>query len=234
MNEQAQIDKINAKLEKPVTDRPKVMPGNKSFWGMNHLNGNLLCAVDTETTGFSPEKNGIIEICILPLNSRLDVHENFPMFHMRMKPEEGEEIDPDALRVTQMDLARIMLEGFQRDTVADYVMNWFETLGLPAGKKVVPLAHNWPFDRLMIQYWLGEKSFEHIFHGQFRDLMSVALYLNDCADARAEQVPFSKVGLRYVCNLLKVEHLKAHTAIGDCMATAQCYKKILSFRPGLL
>ncbi len=212
----------------------KVTSGNKTFWGMAHLNGNLLCALDVETTGFDLDMHGIIEIAIVPLNAQIEPHEHFPLFHMRMKPDEGEEIDQDAIRVNGVDLAQIILEGHQRDSVADYLMNWFDALHLPGYKKIIPLACNWPFDRSMIERWLGKASFEHIFHPHYRDIQPVANYLNDCADARAEAVDFPKVSLQYLCNLLKVPQLKAHTAISDCIATAQIYKKLLSFRPGLL
>lgn len=206
----------------------------KTFWGMNHLNGNLLCAIDTETSGFDPDMHGILEICILPLNSNIEPHEHFPLFHMRMKPDEGEELDEDAIRVNKIDLARMLLEGYPRDNVSDYLMNWFSCLGLPGNKKIIPLAANWPFDRMMIERWLGRESFESIFHPWYRDVQPVANYLNDCADVRVEPVPFPKVNLGYLCNILKVENLQAHTALSDCLATAKIYKRLMSYRPNLL
>lgn len=216
-------------------DKPSfVTSGNKTFWGMNHLNGNLLCAIDTETTGFDPINNGIIEIAIVPLDRFLNPHEKFVCFHMRMKPEPGEDIDPEALRVTQLNMSQIVLEGFERTTVADYLVNWFNELGLPAGKKIMPLAANWPFDRAMIESWLGKATYESIFHPYYRDVQGIANYLNDCADMRAEKVPFAKIKLSYLCSLLKVEQLNSHTAMSDCLATAEVYKKMLSFRPELL
>lgn len=211
-----------------------VQRDSKTFWGMNHLNDNLLCAIDVETTGFNPDVHGIIEVCVLPLNGNIEPHLHFPAFHMRMKPEEGEEFDADAMRVTQMDLATIMLNGFDREVVADYLMNWFESLGLIKYKKLIPLGCNWPFDRTMLERWIGRESFEHIFHPHYRDIQPAALFLNDCADTRAEAVPFAKVNLQYLCGLLKVEQMQAHSAASDCLATAKIYRKLLTMRPGLL
>jgi DNA polymerase III epsilon subunit-like protein len=212
----------------------KITSANKTFWGMNHLNGNLLCAVDVETTGTDPNIHGIVEIAILPLNGNLEPHEHFPLFHMRMKPEEGEEIDEEAFKINQTDLADLILTGFPRETVADFLMNWFETLGLIKYKKIMALGCNWPFDRAMLERWVGKESFEHVFDVRYRDVQVAANFLNDCADVRCEQVPFSKVNLKYLCSTLKVENPRAHSAIGDCLATAQIYRKLLNMRPGLL
>lgn len=212
----------------------KVTSANKTFWGMNHLNGNLLCVIDVETTGFNPVDNGIIEICIVPLNQYIEPHEEFRLFHMRMKPEQGEDINEDALRINKTDLADLMMNAFQRETVSDLFLHWFQHLNLVAGKRLLPLACNWPFDRNMIEAWLGRESFDYIFDSRYRDVQTACLFLNDCADVRCEQVPFPKVNLKYLCSQLKIEHPNAHTAIGDCIVTAQIYKRLMTMRPTLL
>lgn len=212
----------------------KVTNSNKTFWGMSHLNGHLLCAIDVETTGFSTVDNGIIEICVLPLNQYIEPHDEFPLFHMRMKPEEGEQINDDALRITKTDLADLMMNAFHRETVADLFMNWFQALHLVSGKRLLPLACNWPFDRNMIEAWLGKETFDSVFDSRYRDVQTACLFLNDCADARCEEVPFPKVNLKYLSSQLKIEHPNAHTAIGDCLVTAKVYRKLLTMRPGLL
>ena len=36
-----------------------------------HLNGDLLCAVDCETTGLNCKEHDIIQVCVLPLDSQI-------------------------------------------------------------------------------------------------------------------------------------------------------------------
>lgn len=212
----------------------KITSNNKTFWGMNHINGNLLCAVDIETTGLDIDNHGILEIAVLPLNGMLEPHEHFHLFHMRMKPEDGEDFDLDAMRITGKDLCDVKLNGFDRETVADYFLRWFESLGLAKNKRIMPLAANWPFDREWIARWIGRESMDYLFDPRYRDVQTASLFLNDCADIRCEEVPFPKVNLKYLASQLKVNNPYAHSALGDAITTAAIYKKMMGMRPGLL
>lgn len=204
---------------------------SKVFLGMKHLNGNLICAVDTETTGVDPDVSGIVEIAVIPIDHMLNVHPSIPLFNMTMKPEDGEVIDERALQVTKKDLGKIIMNANTRDRVGDLLLSWFEGLKLAPGKKVIPLAHNWPFDREMIIKWIGRSSFDYIFSPLYRDTMAIASYLNDCADARNEDVPYSKVNLKWLTKQYNIEHIDAHTALSDALATANLYKEMVKRGP---
>lgn len=203
----------------------------KVFYGMRHLNGNVLCSIDTETTGTNPDESGVIEIAAIPLNHMLDVHPALGLFNMTMKPDEGEVIDERAMTVTKKELGRILLLGNNRDRVGDLFIAWFEGLKLGTYKKLIPLAHNWPFDREMIIKWLGRKTYEYIFSPLYRDTMQFANFLNDCADARGEDVPYSKVNLAWLTKQYGIEHLDKHTALSDALATAHLYKDMVKRGP---
>lgn len=194
---------------------------------MQHLNGNLLCAVDVETTGKNPELQDIIEVCILPVDQNFDIHSHFAMFHMRMRPSNPENIDYKAIRVNQADVAQLCLNGLDADKVADLLWEWFQGLELAPNKQIWPLAQNWVFDRAFLVKWLGLEMFNNIFAPMFRDTFAISQFLNDAAAVRHDPIPFPKASLGALANHFGVEQIQAHTAVSDCMTTAQVYKALL-------
>jgi DNA polymerase III epsilon subunit-like protein len=194
-----------------------------------HLNGNLFCAVDTETTGLDPEQNSIIELCILPLKSDYSINKSIMPFNMQMKPIEGKVIDREAMQVNKINLANVMVHCLDAYRVADLLVEWFEKLGLPQYKRIVPIAQNWPFDRAFLISWLGVKTYELLFDRHYRDTMALALSMNDICDMRVQKIPFPKVNLSFLAKRFGIENPDPHRAIGDAVTTAQVYKKLLQY-----
>lgn len=196
---------------------------------MIHLNGNLLCAIDTETTGLRPYHHDVIEVCFLPLDNYCRPSTKHMAFNMKLKPRRPDNIDMQAMSVNKMSLFDIMKTGVDPDAAADLFDEWFTKLGLPEGKRISPLAQNWGHDKHFLSDWLGHENFEYRIDGRYRDTMSTALYLNDKADVNVEQVPFPKVNLRYLCNCLKIDldAARYHTTLYDCIKTAEVYYAML-------
>lgn len=203
---------------------------------MKHLNGHLLCAVDVETTGLEVGKHEIIQIAVLPLDFDLKPSTTLMPFDMKLKPENLPSIDVGAITVNKLKIANLILTGHDSYAAADLFVEWFQNLGLPEGKRIMPLASNWVFDKSFIQEWMGFHNFNYVFDGRYRDLMCCALYLNDKADIQTEQYPFPKVNLAYIANCLKVpfEADYCHNALYDCALTAACYREILRVRTGII
>lgn len=209
---------------------------------MKHLNGNILAVVDVETTGTKPRHNDIIEICILPLSHSLEPDKGVLPFNLTLQPARPENIDLEALRVQRKDMDDVVkqaiprntskitdsaLKGCDPDKACDLLFEWFERLHLKPNKRIMPIAHNWCFDREFIIDWLGLEGFEYIFDPRYRDLMGISLFENDVADWRAESFPYQKNTLRYLCSTLKISVPDAHTALDDCVATAKAYKSMI-------
>jgi DNA polymerase III epsilon subunit-like protein len=201
---------------------------------MQHWNGHQLVAVDVETTGLDPFYHEICQICILPLDSNSVPRRGIMPFYVELKIDYPERTDLEAMSVSRANLVKIQRRGFDKEAAKDLLEDWIKKLKLPVTsggrpKMLIPLAHNWPFDRAFIQAWLGTSLFNDIFWGHYRDTMQTALYLNDKAAMHAEKVPFNKVSLRWVATQLNVEHplSKAHDALQDCITTAACYRKLL-------
>ncbi len=186
---------------------------------IKHHNGALLCAIDTETTGTDCSKHEIIEICILPLDANYGPSQVIMPFQLDIKPDKPENIDFEALRVMrQCDdfylenvckdrkaLANATMRGMDKSKAADLLVEWFENLKLGMFK-----------------------TFEYIFDPRYRDTMGTSLFLNDVADMMGEKYPYPKNNLQYLCSELKVERERSHTAVDDCVATAEVYRRMIN------
>jgi|GEM_PF-1164850 len=208
---------------------------------MIHLNGNLIASVDVETTGFVPGYHDVIQISVLILDSDLKPQRGCVPFYIDMKPKRPENVEPEALKVSRINFARLMKRAHDPWDAADMFDDWFENLKkdtpkrralLPQGKKLIPLAQNWVFDRGFIIDWLGDQSFNSFFHPWYRDTLPVAQYLNDRyakdnSTVFEHKVPFPKSNLAYLCSQLKVKNQQHHDALADTVATAEVYRKMV-------
>ena len=114
---------------------------------MIHLNGNILCAVDCETTGLDCNYHDVIEFACCPLDSQLRPHSEIMPFACQIKPRFPERADPRALRVNNLKLADLMVDGVDYHESGDAFIDWFQRLNLREGKKIMPLAQIWSFDK---------------------------------------------------------------------------------------
>lgn len=194
---------------------------------MIHLNGHKLCVIDCETTGLKPRHHDLIQVCFMPLNFALEP-DGTP-FELKLKPHFYGEADPKAMSVNKKTLVEIMRTGMEQTIAADLFDEWFDRIGLGQGKRLVPLAHNWVFDKEFISEWLGPENFNYRIDGRYRDTMGLSLSLNDAATFHAESYPFPKNSLAYLANQLEVEWdtESAHDALYDCVKTAEIYRKMI-------
>lgn len=194
---------------------------------MNHLNNHLLCAIDIETSGLKPGYHDIVQIAILPLDFKIQPHLDIVPFVLDLRPKNPDNADLDNIPITRKRFQEFCDKGFDPHSAIDLFDMWFQNLNMATHKRIIALAHNWPFDRSFIIEWLGNETFNYCFDGRYRDTMVAANFINDCADFKNEPIPFPKVNLRYLTSQLKIEHEKAHDALHDCVATARVYKEML-------
>lgn len=204
--------------------------------GMIHLNGNLLCAVDVETTGVIPGFHDLIQLAILPLNSQIKPSKTAKPFYLNLTPIRPENIDPQACKINRLKRAELISNSIDAFKAADMFDDWFEKLNLPlAGnshKKIQPLWSNGGFDKSFLIEWLGLEHYNHYFHFHERDTQEFALSINDRFDFHNERLPFPKVGLGYLTNALDIINDNPHDALSDCVTTAEVYRRMtLMFLP---
>jgi DNA polymerase III epsilon subunit-like protein len=194
--------------------------------GMVHMNGNMLCAIDCETTGNVPGEHDIFQVCVLPLTAAIEPWKEFPPFDMVMKLKRPENIDPKIYKGSAKErICKAQISGIDPWRAADLFDEWVGRLKLPFGKQIIPLAHNWPRDREFYLDWLGRETFNQLFSSLYRDTMTAAAFMNDKADMHTEfPVPFSKYDLNWVCKVFNVRREMKHDALCDAIATAEVYK----------
>jgi DNA polymerase III epsilon subunit-like protein len=197
--------------------------------GLTHLNGNLLAAIDFETTGRRPGYSEIIQIAILPLNEHLQPNLNIPPFYHNIRPEYPERCEKGAGFVHGIDIDMLLLHAPSQERVQELLIEWVENLELPQNKVIVPLAHNWAFESSFLKGWLGPDLTDQLFHSHGRDSMLQAIALNDRAVYCGECPPFARVSLPFLCKQLGIPQDHAHDALDDCKSTAELYRTLLTY-----
>jgi len=201
---------------------------SKVYLGMRHLYGNMLAAVDFETTGRRPGHHEIIQMAILPLDNDIRPMQGVRPFYTTVQPLHPNRADPNSTRVHKLNIAELTLHAPDPGRVQDMLIEWWKELDLPVGKCLVPLAHNWSFESGFLKAWLGVDLACEIFHSHARDAMTYALSLNDRAAFRGEKPPFGYVSLTSLCRHFKIHNSRPHDALADCIAEAEVYRAMLT------
>lgn len=197
---------------------------------LTHLNGDVLCAIDTETTGLEAGHNDIIEVAVVPIDSQLDPMKDIVPFVCLIQPKDRypDSWTEEAYKVHGISREHLMKHGVGPWRAADTFEEWFKRLNIAPEKKIVPLGFNYPFDKNFIFDWLGPKTHQLLFGHRYRDVMPVVNYLNDLAAMELRPAPFPQQGLQNIRKYLGVESTVTHRALDDAMTTIKCYKKLMS------
>lgn len=199
----------------------------KTYSSLVHLNGNLMVAVDFETTGLEAGYHEIIQIAIVPLDADLQPNKEIRPFYHNIAPKHPERSNGISARIHGLNLTDLMLNSPSSERVADLLVDWCEALELPRDKILVPLGFNWEFEASHGKAWLGQELFNQIFHGHARDGMRLAISTNDRAAFAGETIPFPYVGLKAICKYFGIVNENPHDALSDALTEAKAYRALL-------
>lgn len=195
----------------------------------SNLFGHVLTAIDVETTGTHPGWHEIIQVAAVPLDAQLQPSKRYRHFYLEgIAPYHPERQEQDAKMKTHLDAKRMAEECITQERAAELMDEWFVSLELPSGKRLVPLAHNFGFERTMMLEWLGPEAFHTMWDGRSRDTQVVAAFINDMHWWQGLSDPFPEISLTQLCKRMGVPLDNAHNALADAIATAKVYKALLS------
>jgi DNA polymerase III epsilon subunit-like protein len=196
---------------------------------LSHLNGNLLCGIDIETTGLDFERHDIYEIAIIPVNGEFKRDKERKWLDLKIRPSRPENIEWDGMhKVKNANRVKDALAtGLDSSTAVDIIEHWFAIQNLGT-KRIAPIGHNYSFEARFLRAWLGHLNYDNKFADyEIRDTMVIGRFINDMCDFRAEKFIYPKCSLSYLANILKVEHDygNSHTALGDTATTIDVYRR---------
>jgi len=196
-----------------------------------NMNGNVPCVVDVETTGTLAGYHEIIQIACLPLDQHFEPSSKYRFHYLTTFPDYPDRMEEEAARKHGLTLEK--LEGQPTQSKGIEIFDeWFRNLNLPFGKKLIPIAHNWSFERGMLIHHQGMDSFNEMWHWHARDTFTLAAFINDLYVWHGRKHPFNAIGLGPLCRRFDIQLDNAHDALADCLATAKLYGELLRLLGG--
>lgn len=199
---------------------------------LSHLNGNLLCAIDVETTGFIPGHHEVYEIAIIPLDCNFKPNKAYKPLNISVIPDHADRIDWGGMSLcgNKKRLEEVLVNGLFYEAATNLIDRWFGSLQL-INKRIAPLTHNGVFDLSHLQAFLGNAAYSSMINAsEVRDTMYLARMLNDLADLKIQNFPYAKVDLKFLCSCLKIDsekYGKRHSAFVDAILTAEVYETMM-------
>tara|TARA_Y100000310_G_scaffold345569_1_gene466732 strand:+ start:4274 stop:4825 length:552 start_codon:yes stop_codon:yes gene_type:complete len=176
-----------------------------------------LAFIDLETTGLDPERHEIIEIgCIVakqvPQSGGGAKVEKIEEFDVKVKPENIDNAEPDALRVSGYNEMEWMFAAELSQAIKQLVEKT---------KDCVMVGHNVSFDQGFLEKAFEKTGIENKMHYHKLDTIPIAFAkLYDNPDVQ-------KFSLGLLCEHFGIKNERAHTALSDIRATFELYKKLL-------
>jgi DNA polymerase III epsilon subunit-like protein len=192
-----------------------------------NLNGNMLASIDVETTGLLAGVHEIVQIGLVPLDGDLNPCENHRPFYHHICPQYPENAQKAAFNINGLDLDWLINNGLDPWRAADLFDDYFQALELPFGKRIVPLAHNWAFERAFLLNWLGPETFDQFFFIHPRDTQIFGACINDAAVYHGKKIPFNELSLTYMCRKFGIHNERSHDALADSLAGAKLYQELI-------
>lgn len=176
-----------------------------------------LAFVDVETTGTDFDKHEIIELALIVVR-QIEREGKGPKIELvgewewKIKPERIENAEEEALRINGYNEVDWMFAAPLKAVMEDF------------NKKAASstfVSHNLVFDYNFVAKAYQKTGVENNMHYSKLDTISIAF-------ARLYDAPQAdKFSMKFLCELLKVENTKAHTALADTRALVEVYKKLM-------
>jgi DNA polymerase III epsilon subunit-like protein len=171
-------------------------------------------AIDTETSGLSPDKHALLEIAIIPIINGVKKDP----FVSYIRPHVGATIDIKALEINKLTFAQIQNFPDGKQVLNDLI-KWIDSHNTVFNL----LAHNAKFDRDFLYRFFTR----HGSHGEFITRID---HGDVCTLEMAKKI-FTGKGVKPssnklgdLCRFFNIELLDAHSALPDIEATYEVYQ----------
>ena len=177
-----------------------------------------LAFIDTETTGTNPDRHEIIEIAVIiarqvPQEGKGPKLEIIEECEWKIKPLHIDRADEQALRVNGYNEVDWMFAVDRKKAMEEFAKKT---------QSCTFVSHNLVFDYAFVTNAFEETGVDSRMHYAKIDTISLAF-------ARLYDAPLAdKFSLRSLCELLKVDNTKAHTALADTKALVEVYRKLMN------
>ena len=177
-----------------------------------------LAFIDTETTGTDPNRHEIIELAVIiakqvPREGKGPKLEIIEECEWKIKMEYPDRAEEQALRVNGYNETDWMFAIDRKKAMQEFAKKT-ESCSF--------VSHNVVFDYNFVMKAFEETGVDSRMHYAKIDTISLAF-------ARLYDAPQAdKFSLRALCELLKVENTKAHTALADTRALVAVYRKLMN------
>jgi DNA polymerase III epsilon subunit-like protein len=187
--------------------------------------------LDTETTGLSPFKNGLIQVAMAALDESLEITATF---NVDVCPPDGYEKSPEAMKITGFSQQRIDA-GISYE---DLAINFLKFLKTNFNTKPIVVAQFYPFDYSFISMAFSkagyeEKIMQKWLSNDFIDTKAIVHGINLAYKIAGFEPPFPSTSLSKPGGLKDkleiIKDFKAHDALGDVLATREVLIKILPY-----
>lgn len=176
-----------------------------------------LAFIDVETTGVDFEKHEILELALIVVKQveregKGPKVEVLGEYEWKIKPEKIEDAEEEALRINGYNEADWLFAAPLKNVLEDFNKK---------AEGCTFVSHNLVFDYGFVSKAFQKTGVENNMHYGKLDTISIAF-------ARLYDAPQAdKFSLKFLCELLKVENTKAHTALADTRALVEVYKKLM-------
>ena len=181
--------------------------------------GEIIAAIDIETTGLDPHYHDIIELAIQPLDEAFEPSADIPPFVARIKARRPQNASARAMEVNGLDLN----DGNEYHEFLARLLAWLEEYRID---KIRMLGQNADFDRSFIEANIPELG-RMLGHRDIRDSQRLACAYNDLVRMKTGKPAFEKLGLSDLRKALGIEGSQEHRALDDALDAARVYKALL-------
>ena len=196
--------------------------------------GHRIASIAAERGGSDPSFHELTQIAIIPLGNDYGLLKGKAPFHVYIKPVYPERLDREGVPIRKAVYERIM-DGISRDDAIAALESWVKSLSLGFTQKgwprrIMPLGCEYNQDYSFIVNWLGPTLYNELFHNHTRDVMSLAISINDYEAFRMRETPFRNMNLTQLCGQLDVEYYNKHDCLSEAVSIAKLYCKLLQWK----